>query len=157
MDAEEIIARAMAICASLPRPAHFADPGHCCECAEHDAELQPYSPVDLPRAALGTMGWDPVTFVSDDAFRYLLPGLVRVVLTEQGEDSYYEQFLWHLNASLDGLDRRAACTDAERAMVHRVLEFLLEHRADDIETEGLSEDLLSALERWDDPPGEGPE
>ena len=94
------------------------------------------------------MGWDPITFCTDHAFRYYLPGLIRIALTESGEDNYLEQFLWHLGYVADGYDRFAACSAEEREVVMQALDWLLENRSEDIEQECASEDLLFALERW---------
>lgn len=155
LSAEEIIARALAFAERLPRPAHFTNHTHCCECQEHDEELQPYTPADVPRAALGTGGWDPITFTTLEGFRYFLPGLVRVVLTETGEDDYYDQFLWHVGMDQRWAERRAACSPEERELVRAALEWLLEHRAQEFEDGMLADDLLDALAKWSDGPGTG--
>ena len=146
--AAKIIAKAERIGALIERPAHFTNHEHCCECQDHDDELQPYTPATIPRKALGHMGWDPITFCTDHAFRYWLPGLIRIALTETGEDAYYEQLLWHLNYVAEGYDRIASCSIDEREVVLEALNWLLEHRSEDIERECASEDLFSALERW---------
>lgn len=146
--AETIIQKALEIGAEIQRPEHFTDHKHCCECQDHDDELQPYTPANIPRSALGNMGWDPITFCTDDGFRYFLPGMIRIVLTEPGEDSYIEQFLWHLNYVGEGRDWHHVCTEEERAVVGEALRWLLEYRSDEIEMECASNDLLSALERW---------
>lgn len=145
---EAIIAEADAVFGKLERPEHSTDHTHCCECREHDEELQPYTPADIPRSALGHGGWDPITFCTDEGFRYFLPGLIRVVLTEAGDDNYYEQFLWHMTPVARGHDRYEICTAEERAVVARALAWLLENRADEIEQECASDALLAALERW---------
>lgn len=139
--------------AGIDRPEHFTNINHCCECREHDEELQPYTPATVPRSALGTMAWDPITFCTDEAFRYWLPGLIRIVLSEDGEDNYYEQFLWHLSADNGGYDRYAACTESERSVVAKTLHFLLEHRSAEIERECMAPELLNAIGRWSDRDG----
>ncbi len=143
-----IITRAEQVSAKLARPEHFTDHKHCCECREHDGELQPYTPGNIPRSALGTMAWDPITFCTDEAFRYFLPGLIRIVLTEDGEGNYYEQFLWHVNAVPGGHDRYAICSREEREVVAMALTWLLDNRSEEIEQECSAQLLLHALERW---------
>ena len=147
--AESIIARAFEVGAGVSRPAHFTNHTHCCECLDHDNELQPHTPETIPRSALGTMAWDPITFCTDEAFRYYLPGLIRIVLTESGEDNYYEQFLWHLTYVGEGRDWHHICTQEERKVVAAALNWLLENRSEEVEAECASEDLLAAIERWD--------
>lgn len=143
----EIIETARKAFADIERPAHFTNHTHCCECAEHDEELQPFTPNDLTLTALGHMGWDPITFCTDHAFRYFLPGLIRIVLTENGEENYYEQFLWHITPQGE-YDRHAACSADERAVVAQALDWLLENRSDEIEREMSSTQLLYAIETW---------
>lgn len=146
--AEAIITEAEAVFGKLERPEHFTNHTHCCECRDHDDELQPYTPADIPRSALGHMGWDPITFCTDEGFRYFLPGLIRIAFTERGEDNYYEQFVWHMTPMEGGHDRFTICTAEERAVVARALAWLLENRADEIERECVPDELLAALERW---------
>lgn len=146
-DATDIIESARTVFAGIERPAHFTNHTHCCECAEHDEELQPFTPDDLTLEALGNMGWDPITFCTDQAFRYLLPGLIRIVLTEDGEENYYEQFLWHVTPQGE-YNRHAACSTEERIVVAQALAWLLENRSAEIEREMCSTELLYALETW---------
>ena len=146
--AESIVANADEVFADVERPEHFTDHKHCCECLDHDDELQPYTPGNIPRSALGHMGWDPITFCTDQGFRYFLPGMIRIVLTESGDDNYYEQFLWHVTAMEGGHDRYQVCTEAERAVVALTLAWLFEHRSAEIEQELVAEELLGALGRW---------
>ena len=147
-DAGAIIAKALEDLPTVERPAHFTNHTHCCECREHDEELQPYTPATIPRSALGTMGWDPITFCTDEGFRYWLPALIRIVLSIKGADNYYEQFLWHMQAVEGGHDRYAVCTEEERSVIAMTLAWLLEHRSEEIEQECVAQELLWAIERW---------
>lgn len=147
MTADEIIAEAMAVFAAVERPAHFTNYEHCSECREHDDVLLAHDPQTITRDALGSMGWDPITFSTDAGFRYYLPGLIRILLTETGYDSYCEQFFWHAIGGGD-YDRSKACTPQEKAVVARALRFLLENRAAEMDAECLSDELLMALEKW---------
>jgi hypothetical protein len=52
----------------MPKPAHFTNYRHCCECAEHDATLVAYDVNTIGVEQLGNPGWDPlqgnrITFV----------------------------------------------------------------------------------------------
>lgn len=154
--AETIIGRAEEIFSEVERPQHFTNHQHCCECQEHDDELQPFTPRTVTREALGHMGWDPITFCTVEGFRYFLPGLIRIALTVTGEHNYYEQFLWHLNWDGAGNDRIRACTARERDIVHQSLLWLLENRSREIEEEMASDELLWAIERWSDQIGKSP-
>lgn len=145
---KSIIARAEKVFSAVERPQHFTDHMHCCECQDHDDELQPFTPATVTREALGHMGWDPITFCTNDGFRYFLPGMIRIVMTETGDDNYYEQFLWHLNWDGDENDRIKICTPGEREIVHQSLLWLLENRVEEIEEDMVSNELLMAIERW---------
>ena len=148
MDRAAIISRALEVFAHVERPEHFTNHTHCCECQEHDEELQPFTPETITRQALGTMAWDPITFCTDQAFRYFLPGMIRITLTESGDNNFYEQFLWHLNYVAKDRDRFKACTEEEQEVVAMALNWLLENRSREIELECASDELLSALEMW---------
>ena len=148
MDKEEIIARAFHIFGAMERPRHFTDYQHCCECKEHDEVLLSSSPRTISRSDLGTMGWDPITFTTDDGFRYYLPGLIRIVLTEKGESNYYEQFLWHVEQTALADHRKIDFNEEERAVIWSTLSFLLNHRCDEIERECLGDSLLGAMDLW---------
>ena len=145
---QAILRRAQQVFGALPRPDHFTDHEHCCECAEHDRTLAAHDPASIPREALGHMGWDPITFTDDTAFRYYLPGLIRVVMTTAGDDEYFEQFLWHVSLAAPIQDRHAACTPAEREVVAATLRFLLDYRTAEVEAACQGQELLDALERW---------
>lgn len=92
------------------------------------------------------MGWDPITFTSDLGFRYYLPGLIRIVLTEFG---HYEQFLWHILGNVE-YNRYTSCTKEEKEVVSLALQFLLEHRSEEIDKECLGDELIQAIEKWSD-------
>lgn len=81
-----------------PRPEHFTDYRHCEECAEHDSTLRAHTRESISVRELGNPGWDPVCFLTDEGFRYYLPALARLALAT-GNDSYLDQFLFHLNQS----------------------------------------------------------
>lgn len=149
MTAELIIRKAFEVFSKIERPEHFTNHAHCCECKEHDNVLLAYTPDTITRDALGHMGWDPITFTTDYGFRYYLPGLIRIVLTESANESYYEQFLWHTLGEGD-YDRYTSCTDEEKQIVLLVLEFLLENHTEEIDQECLSDELLLAVEKWSD-------
>jgi hypothetical protein len=148
--AQTIIAEATAVFGKILRPEHFTDYQHCCECAEHDDTLRSFTPDMIGREALGHAGWDPMTFATETGFRYYLPALIRMALTQTGEDYYIDQFLSQIIRDGARNSRWAACTDEERWVVLRALHFLLEERGRQIEA-GLDADrLLQAIEIWRD-------
>ena len=78
----------------VERPEHFTDYTHCDDCLRHDQLLQTVTPEVLRLSQLGSPGMDPVTVCTDDAFRYLLPGLIRIAVTNPGQ--YFDRLLLQL-------------------------------------------------------------
>ena len=71
------------------------NPGHCEECAEHEAAMQAVTPESVSLEQVGNPGWDPVCYLTDEAWRYFMPGLARLARGRDGE-YYLDQFLFHL-------------------------------------------------------------
>ncbi|MFN0093918.1 MAG: hypothetical protein ACKVVT_03965 [Dehalococcoidia bacterium] len=103
-----------------PRPAKMTGDCRCDECEEHEETLQGLTPETVSLAELGSAAWDPVCMANAEAYRYFLPGLVRLALAGHGEEYYLDQFLFHLE-SRERLFRDAQ----ERAAIRSVLERLL--------------------------------
>jgi len=80
------------------------NPGHCEECAEHEATMQSATPQSISLVQVGSPAWDPVCFITDEAYGYFMPGLARLAMG-RGEDYYLDQFLSHLESGrIDSLD-----------------------------------------------------
>jgi len=103
----------------MPKPEHFTNYRHCCECAEHDETLLAYDVHTIGVEQLGNPGWDPLCFVSPEAFLYYVPALIRITLDtmEKPQDRYLDQLLFHLMR--DGKDHALvrACSSAQRVFV----------------------------------------
>jgi hypothetical protein len=103
-----------------PRPETFIRGTCACEeCLEHDETMKGFKPRDLPLEPMINPGWDPLCFASDAAFRYFMPGFVRLVLSHP--DDYIDPFLNHL-AQPD----RVTCLSPAQA---RQLALVLDHLA----------------------------
>ena len=150
MSIEQVIDEANAVCGQIQRPEHFTDYVHCCECAEHDHTLSAHSPDTITREALGHAGWDPMTFATDAGFRYYLPALIRMALTQTGDDYYIDQFLSQVIRDGPRNSRWCACTPEERSMVLKALIALLETRAEEIEDSLDADHLMAAIDIWSD-------
>jgi hypothetical protein len=125
MTKSEILTEVRAAFSDRPRPRMFVrGTCKCDECLEHEETMQSLTPDDLPLDKLNNPGWDPICFASDEAFAYLMPGLVGLVL--QYPDDYIQQFLIHIGAA----DRLAVFAPAQRTALLHVLDFLMiEHAA----------------------------
>lgn len=130
MTRDEVLAAIDAAFREEPRPAHFVrEPNHCEECADHEAVLQATSREVISLAEVGNPGWDPLCYVTDDAFRHLLPGLARLALGS-GDDYYLDQFLFHLETG-----RINALNPAQAQAVAALLDYIRTSMADEIEAE----------------------
>ena len=100
---------------SVPRPAWFVNAKHCCECAEHEAELQAETVDTLRREVLGDGGWDPVAFISNpDGFKYFMPALARLAYGT-GADFHLTSFLTYLRLTGSRPSTKAARGDGGAA------------------------------------------
>jgi hypothetical protein len=125
MTRDEIISEVNVCFDSLPRPAMFIrGTCGCEECLEHQETMQSFTADDLPLDKLDNPGWDPICFASDEAFAYLMPGLVRLVLCHT--DDYIQQFLFHLENS----ERIASFTGPQATALLHVLDFLALNEAE---------------------------
>lgn len=132
----------------IPRPKEFTNPDHCCECADHDCTLQNFTPETISFNELGNPGWDPVCFMTDEAFKYFFPAFCRLAANGDHETWYLDQFLFHLNYDGKRNSRWQSFDCYQRQLVREFLEALLETRAKEIEQNGDSDDLLTAIETW---------
>ena len=74
----DLVREAMALFGSTPRPDHFTDYRHCCECAEHDETLRKQTLESLGCEHLNP-AWDPLCFISPEGFQYFFPGIIFVL------------------------------------------------------------------------------
>ncbi|MBE9554217.1 MAG: hypothetical protein IMF05_12215 [Proteobacteria bacterium] len=93
------------------------NPGHCDECAEHEEIMQTVTPETVSLDQVGKLAWDPVCYLTDEAWRYFVPGLARLALG-RGDGYYLDQFLYHLESG------RIDCLNAEQC---RALSALMDH------------------------------
>lgn len=142
MKSEAVISEVQQAFAHVKRPTLFIrETCACDECLEHEADMQSFAPDDLPLDKLDNPGWDPICFASDEAFAYLMPGLVKLVLART--DDYVQQFLFHLEQP----DRLAVFTPSQsRALIH-VLDFLLLHQAEALEDNFVVDELYRTREK----------
>jgi len=138
--------------AAEPRPEHFTDHRHCCECAEHDALLASRDLESLRLEDVNNAGWDPICFVTAEGLRYYLPALVRLALkSATSADWYLPQLLFHL--TYDGPQNRRVmcCSAAQQRAIAAVLWHVVETRPALIVRYGIEDDLKRALEIWSAP------
>ena len=104
----EAIARAFADAA---RPAKFTDHPFCEECADAHEYFSAFTPVTLAEV-IEPPETLPISFLTDDAFAYLLPGMLRWI-TRTGTQYCVGDVLFHVENRLHALseEQRAALRD----------------------------------------------
>lgn len=144
-----LLEEAIELFGSTPRPEHFTDYTHCCECAEHDETLRGESIETLSSDSVGP-GWDPLCFISPEGFQYYFPALVRLALEGTGENYFVDRLIFHLE--LDGKEnaRFQKFTSEQRRYVVRLLNHLVETRAVEIEENFDADALFRTIEIWDE-------
>lgn len=146
----DLIDEAAVLFGKTPRPEHFTDYTHCCECAEHDETLR--------NASLDTLsydhvrpGWDPLCFITPGGFQYYFPALVRLTLEGSGETYFIDQLIFHLELDGKRNARYLRFSPRQRRYVVKLLQHLVETRAREIEDNLDTDALFRAIEIWDDP------
>ena len=101
---------------------------------------------------VGNPGWDPVCFTSPQGFAYYLPAFVRLALAEPVEphDWYGSQLLFHLCSDGPRNERILACSVQQRRAVVAFLRYLVETRAQLVDSHLCSAELFQAIEYWSD-------
>jgi hypothetical protein len=136
---------------SMPKPIHFTNYQHCCECAEHDETLLAHDRDSIGLDQLGSPAWDPLCFSSPEGLKYYMPALIRLTLDgiDRHQESYLDQMLFHLIQ--DGKDNRlvSACNVEQRRFIAEFLEYLIDNHASQVGAGVfLSDDILRAHEIW---------
>lgn len=108
---------------------------------EHDGVMQRFTSADLPLEQLNNPGWDPICFASDDAFVYLMPGLIKLALDHT--DDYIQQFIFHVEQP----DRLAVLSSEQAQALTDVLDYLVLHKAKELDDNLVVDDLLRAKEQ----------
>ena len=144
---EDFLQEAIELFADTPRPAHFTNYTHCCECVEHDETLRNATLETLSCEDLRP-GWDPLCFISPEGFRYYFPALARLALDGTGETYFIDQLVFHLE--LDGRKnaRYLMFTPEQRSYVVRLLHYFVETRPGEIDDNFDSDALFRAIEIW---------
>lgn len=111
-----------------PRPAQMVrNPDHCDECAEHENTMQSVTPEIVSLDQVGGPAWDPVCFITDEAYSHFMPGFARLALG-RGAEYYLDQYLFHLASG-----RIGALDIAQCETVSALLDHLYETMAEEIE------------------------
>lgn len=134
-----------------PKPTHFTNADHCCECNEHNQTLLACDVDSIGLRELGNPAWDPLCCCTSSGVLYYFPALIRLTLAtiKTPESSYLAQLLFHLIG--DGPDNRLvrACNPAQRQFIADFLAALIEHHSPEIEaTLAYADDILIAYAIW---------
>lgn len=136
---------------NTPKPEHFTDYRHCCECAEHDQTLLAFEVDSIGLKELGNPGWDPLCFASPEGLIYYMPAIVRLTVDtiDNVRESYLDQMLCHLIEDGPENSLVRACNKEQREFIVQFLEYLITEHGERIDA-GVyaSDDILRAHEIW---------
>ena len=132
----------------VPRPEHFTDYKHCCECAEHDALLRSRDVTTLHFDDVGNPGWDPMCFISAEGFRYYFPALARLALNGHGSNWYIDQLLFYLGYSGKENRHLRFFSPPERNAVLMLLQHISLSRAKELKAYFLNDELQTVIRLW---------
>ncbi len=136
---------------SVPKPEHFTNYWHCCECAEHDETLLTFDVDSIGLKQLGNPGWDPLCFSSPEGLMYYMPAIVRLTVDtiDNAQETYFDQMLFHLIKDGPGNSLVSACNEKQRTFIAGFLEYLITKHAEQIAAGVFaSDDILKAHEIW---------
>ena len=136
---------------NVPKPEHFTDYRHCCECAEHDETLLAFDVDSIGLEQLGNPGWDPLCFSSPEGMIYYMPALVRLIVDtiDSPTQSYLDQMLFHLIKDGPRNSLVSACNEEQRKFIAQFLEYLISEHTEQIGDEAFAtDDILRAHEIW---------
>jgi hypothetical protein len=123
MDKDTILVNINRVFGAILRPETMVrNPGHCDECADHEAVMQGVTPQTVTLNEVGSPGWDPVCFLSDEAFCYFMLGFARLALDDDGE--YLWQFFFHLDQGF----RVDAFNTEQRRAVAMLVDYIGDNR-----------------------------
>jgi len=142
MTKDKIIAQVDQSFGILQRPRMFIrGTCSCDECMEHEETMQSFALPHLPLDKLGSPSWDPICFASDNAFAYLIPGLVRLVLNHT--ENYVSQFLFHL----DSPDRIAVLSKRQRLTLLHTLDYLFMNETEALDNNMVIDDFVRVRDK----------
>ena len=135
---------------NVPKPVHFTNYRHCCECAEHDATLLAYDVNSIGVEQLGNPGWDPLCFASVQGLLYYMPALIRLTLEtmDKPQERYFGQLLFHLMREDKDHDLVRACSPEQRTLVAAFLAYLIDQYSAELDECTYSDDMLTAYDMW---------
>lgn len=131
-----------------PRPEHFTDYTHCCECAEHDELLRSRDVTSLCFDDVGNPGWDPMCFISAEGFRHYFPALARLALDGHDSNWYIDQLLFHLGYSGTANRHLLFFSPPERNAVLMLLQHISLSRAKELKAYSLNDELQTVIRLW---------
>lgn len=146
---QEIIDEVREAFRAEPRPQHFTNYSHCCECAAHNDLLASRDVSSLRLEDVNNAGWDPICFTTSEGFRYYLPALVRLAMdSTTSREWYLPQLLFHLIEDGPQNRRVECCTKQQQGEIVRFLRHTVETRIEMIVECGIEEEVQRAIEIW---------
>lgn len=132
----------------MEKPKHFTNYKHCEECEEHDQTLINSSIDTIGLDELGSPGWDPICFSTEKGKQYYMPSFIRLSLETMGDEFYFGQLLFHLDADGKGNELYVACTQEQRNFVHSFVAHIVLQHTEQLEANCYKNEALKVQKIW---------
>ena len=148
---QKIIQSLYEVFSCYKRPAHFTKFGHCDECREHDETMSSADLNTLKGFHLGTAGYGPLSFLTEEAFAYYMPRIIELALTGEeckyGDESVLSLLLFQLIPTKD-YDRFSKYNSEQRQAIMHALEYAFSKHRVLVAEEFIQEELDEAMSYW---------
>ena len=136
---------------AVPKPEHFTNYTHCCECAEHDETLIGKDVHSIGMDELGNPGWDPLSFCSGEGMLYYTPALIRLSFETLNGDFYFADLLFHLEYLGEENRYLKACNRRQREFIAGFVNHMILNHPDKLDQTGDPDAALRVAELWTTP------
>ena len=131
----------------VEKPEHFTKFEHCEECREHNETMKSANLDTLTALHLGSFGWNPLSFLTEQGFAYFMPRLIELLLQDakfRSGDPFAESMLFQLCPSAS-FDRFLSYSPQKCRAVLEALKYYKNHSTHDRFT---GEDVDKAIQYW---------
>ena len=132
---------------NVEKPEHFTNFSHCRECEEHDNTLRQFNKFNIPRRALGNLGYAPIGFSSPRGIAYYFPILARYAILGNiwhHYDNYAEMLIGYLDEKREKNKLYGYCNALQKQAVRDFLNHLAETQFKHF----IPSELKNALKIW---------
>ena len=149
MNKLQLIEFSYKVFSSFNRPEYFTDISHCPECADHNNTMKKYNLDELGVNEIGNLCLSPLSFLTEEAFGYVMPRLIELATKESvnKEDSFLFNYLVTLTPS-EPDSRFEKFNEDQNLAIKYSLQFIKKELYSVAVRECFEEDLKAAIRAW---------